>query len=128
MIEGPGSKRDPRTQENRKELKKDGNPVGAETSNPMYGCREIRTRESGGSGKRDGVPFRARARAIRVSLFVQRERRLFVVPLDQRTRCRFRLIFSYLGACISTVCRNAVKYHAVEFCWQRIGMYIVGNA
>lgn len=29
----------------------------------MYGCREIRTRESGGSGKRDGVPFRARARA-----------------------------------------------------------------
>lgn len=99
---------------------------------PLIPCTGagIRTRESGGSGKRDGVPFRARARAraIRVSLFVQRERRLFVVPLDQRTRCRFRLIFSYLGACISTVCRNAVKYRAVEFWWQGIGMYIIGNA
>lgn len=41
MIEGrPGSKRDRENSENRKELKKDGNPVGAETSNPMYGCRD----------------------------------------------------------------------------------------
>lgn len=69
----------------------------------------IRTRESGGSGKRDSVPFCARDKGFVVPrwLFLQQEpavtsARLFVVSLDQRYR--FRLISSYLDDRISAAC------------------------
>lgn len=51
-----------------------GTPSGPKPLIPCTGAG-IRTRESGGSGKRDGVPFRARA--IRVSV-VRAARAAFV--------------------------------------------------
>lgn len=56
--------------ENGKKLKRRVGTFSSAETNPMYGCRGIRTRESGGSGKRDSVPFRARDKGFVVPPFV----------------------------------------------------------